>query len=370
MEKKYVIIGAVALIVIVVLGIYFYPNKDSNQNSNTTPAATLAGEGEYIYVNAEEGPSKCEAGLALIPYEGIPKIIGKCVIQTYAPENNNDSQTIEDPTIDLDIFVSNANFPEQQDTRIILENTENGVKIFSVKYGAPQDCPSGCFYSMALGIQNNDKFGWIIIEDYDNIGTSNLPIYDFNGKDEYLYTEEFFNEFKESYDWGYQNGFLPLVAKDVDTSNGTLLRIANGLSSYIQPSLAKALLENEEVQSNKEILTIISSLPVFSGDAYSEVRKDAQDLIDQEQINEDELNLCSSDSDCVVVSYNHCCGSTKRAINKEYISEYNNNPEWQKYDNPETCAMIGICAEDSDVDFAECDDLDDGTKRCQLVYPI
>jgi len=51
------------------------------------------------------------------------------------------------------------------------------------------------------------------------------------------------------------------------------------LSSYIQPALANALLENPKVQTNKQILTIIANLPVYSGDAYKEVRSKAQNML-------------------------------------------------------------------------------------------
>ena len=182
---------------------------------------------------------------------------------------------------DIYFFVNNSKFPKQQEINIFLDITEQKVKLFDVRYGEPRDCPSGCFFSMALGIQNSDKFGWITIEDYDNIDKSNLLIYNFGDGDGYLYSKDFFDKFKSSNSWGYQNAFLPLVAKDSDTPKDTLLRIADGLSSYIQPSLAKSLLENTKVISDKEILTIIANLPVFSGDAYKDSRLEAQTLLNQ-----------------------------------------------------------------------------------------
>lgn len=84
---------------------------------------------------------------------------------------------------------------------------------------------------------------------------------------------------------------------------------------------------------------------------------------------EQELGLCTSDLDCTVVPYQHCCGSTKRAINVGYQWLYEATPEWQVYDAPE-CAMIGSCMDDSAVTVALCEfegASDVGT--CQLVFP-
>ena len=87
-------------------------------------------------------------------------------------------------------------------------------------------------------------------------------------------------------------------------------------------------------------------------------------------LEEANLDTCTADSDCVVVDYRHCCGASKRAIHRDYIDAYEANPEWQVFDDPATCAVIGICRGDRNVTEARCNrDAEAATGRCELVFP-
>jgi len=206
-------------------------------------------------------------------------------------ENSNkicDSDEVTEETeidteeVDIDSFLDSYNFPELQGIKNYLEVPEEKLIVFQITYGAPQDCPSGCFFSKATGIQYNNKIGWISVNDYDQaINVDDLEYYDFDSSDTYLYSIEFFDKLESTSDgWIYQNAFLPLMAKDSDTPQNVLVRIAEGLSSYIQPSLANALLENVNVRKNKQILTIIASL---SAGAYKNSKSEAEQLLNDLQ---------------------------------------------------------------------------------------
>ena len=69
----------------------------------------------------------------------------------------------------------------------------------------------------------------------------------------------------------------------------------------------------------------------------------------------------------IVVPYSHCCGSTRRAINAVYLEEYFAHPQWQVFNDPDLCAMMGACQDDSQVTSATCDGAPDG--MCVLVFP-
>ncbi len=212
--------------------------------------------------------------LLILAVLGIILIAG-CVQQIRTPDQP--PKTIES---DIESFVNSFNFPKLQGINILLEIPEEDMQVFQISYGEPQDCISGCFYSRATGIKHNNKIAWISVNNYDDFDVSNLQMYDFDSNDNYLFTDEFFNKLKSKDSWVYQYAFLPLLANDPDTPDKTLLKIAEGLSSYTQPWLANSLLENPDVQQNKQILTIIANLPVFSGDAYEEeVRSKAQNLL-------------------------------------------------------------------------------------------
>lgn len=79
---------------------------------------------------------------------------------------------------------------------------------------------------------------------------------------------------------------------------------------------------------------------------------------------EEDIVKCAKDSDCVIVPYKHCCGSTKKAINKKFLDLYNKTPQWQKFDNQNLCAVMGACVSDEKVKEAKC-----GVGQCYLRYP-
>lgn len=83
------------------------------------------------------------------------------------------------------------------------------------------------------------------------------------------------------------------------------------------------------------------------------------------QVSEREINVCQVDEDCIVVPYHHCCGAIKRAINKKWLDAYKASSTLQKFDNPSLCAIIGKCADDSNVTSSACVS-DSAGLHCQL----
>ena len=82
------------------------------------------------------------------------------------------------------------------------------------------------------------------------------------------------------------------------------------------------------------------------------------------EITEAQLDDCTQNDGCIVVSHQSCSGSTKKAINKKYLELYNSKPEWQKTDDPEICARIGMMPfDDSKYKSAICNTYD----YCELV---
>ncbi len=168
---------------------------------------------------------------------------------------------------DIQNFVDELELEDAQRVEIIIEVKNKDVYVFSVSYGPPQDCPSGCFYSKVWGLKNETKIS--IFENYDI-----EPI------DTYLFSQEFLDLVKEEDEMViYYPKLLPLLARDEDTPRAVLLSITQILYNYISPHIANNLLDNLVVQTDKEILTLLSKLPVFQGDAYENVRNIALDLL-------------------------------------------------------------------------------------------
>ena len=118
-------------------------------------------------------------------------------------------------------------------------------------------------------------------------------------------------------------------------------------------------------------------LDPYDPDVYPEIAKESVPIFNQilstfkfldfsqEEVSEEDIIICDVDSNCIVVDYSHCCGQTKRAINEKYKNLYDLHLEWQKFDDPQTCAVIGVCPPDSYVKKATCNE----NNRCQLKFP-
>jgi len=167
---------------------------------------------------------------------------------------------------DIQIFVNNLNLENPQEIKMIVEVSNEDVYIFRVPYGPPNDCPSGCFYANFYGLKNKTKI-------------DNIVLYNLDANDTYLFSDEFLERVKVKDEWIYYSLYLPLLASDEDTPLPVLSKIANVLNNYISTYIAYTLLDNPIVQTDIEILTILSELPVFQGDPYKEIREIAKSLL-------------------------------------------------------------------------------------------
>ncbi|MBU2447309.1 MAG: hypothetical protein KJ666_17290 [Bacteroidetes bacterium] len=198
--------------------------------------------------------------------------IYSCKEQSVPPDNRNVQP-------DIVSFVRNQELPKQQDIFTFIEVKNEQFVGFKVSYGEGHDCRSGCFYSLAYGIVYKQKIGWFRINDYDGNDLSSKKYYEIENSDSYLFVQSLWDTLNSVDSWFYRYAFLPRIARDVDSPVDVLRRIAEGLYTYIQPSLAFDLMDNTIVKTNKEILTILSNLPVFQGDAYYEAREKAKQLL-------------------------------------------------------------------------------------------
>jgi hypothetical protein len=81
-----------------------------------------------------------------------------------------------------------------------------------------------------------------------------------------------------------------------------------------------------------------------------------------EPVTETLLQDCCEPNDCTIVGHNHCCGQTKKAINKAYEDVYYDTSAWHLYKG-EDCATIGMCPIDRHISTVTC-----RHNRCELVY--
>ena len=81
------------------------------------------------------------------------------------------------------------------------------------------------------------------------------------------------------------------------------------------------------------------------------------------KVSEGEITKCVTDNDCIVVPYRHCCGASKRAINRKFQRLYQKTAGWQKFNDLSVCAVIGVCRDDSAVKAARCSE-----GQCELQF--
>jgi hypothetical protein len=177
----------------------------------------------------------------------------------------------------IEVFVDSFHLPKVQGIDTILDVPEHDVEVFKVTYGDPMDCPSGCIYSEAIGLQHKNKIGWLKTGGWSS---AYQYMYEFDSGDVYLLSADFLSRLESADIWLYRS-YISWVAKEPYTPDDVLLDLAQSLPSYIHSFLAQSLLENPKVQTNVEILTIIANLPYFQGDPYGEVRAEARRLLDR-----------------------------------------------------------------------------------------
>lgn len=166
--------------------------------------------------------------------------------------------------------------PMAQQVVVIFNDPWSNLLVFKVKYGSGQDCPSGCFYEEAYGLRRGQRMGWI-----NGLGKRpyeqpvGLASFDVTSADAVLFREATFERF-ESLPI-YQQGFLPMLARDFDTPHAALLRIAQSLGRSFNPAVGHLLLDRLEVERYRDVLQVLADLPIQSG--YQDVRDRARRIL-------------------------------------------------------------------------------------------
>jgi hypothetical protein len=191
---------------------------------------------------------------------------------------------------DIQAFVEAESLPEAQRPEIGFADAEADVTAFRVDFGPGCDCPSGCFYSTAFGLQFRDRIGWMEVTQAFCLRDS-LRIeqnrFDLRPRDSVLFSTTFRERFRREATVDDANDvqapvyevFLDMLATDEDTPRETLLELARLLQDVYRPGLGYALLENPVVRSSTPILEVLAGLPDEGG--YRGVRDRARGLLDQ-----------------------------------------------------------------------------------------
>lgn len=190
---------------------------------------------------------------------------------------------------EIKTFVKSQSLPDAQRPVLVLRVSDKNFKAFRVSFGPARDCPSGCFFTQAIGIKYNDRIGWMAVHN-DSLYNGKLAFFDVRSGDDYLFSQDVRNRFQkvvedaEDGSWNPQvyKAYLKMLARDTDTPSATLLNIAELLYTEYHPGVAVTLLKNPLVKKDREILETLAELPSFNrSEFYKEVREQARVFLDQ-----------------------------------------------------------------------------------------
>ena len=155
----------------------------------------------------------------------------------------------------------------------------NEVELFRVAYGEGLDCPAGCFYSMAVGLNYDGRVGWLGFRDSHEYVPDSTRFFDFLETDVLLFdADTWFTIMLESW-YVCFDMLLPALAHDEHTSRDGLLTLSTLIYSHESVEIAEYLVANPTVMADTEILGILANLPIIRWDVYAEVRSRAQELL-------------------------------------------------------------------------------------------
>jgi hypothetical protein len=180
----------------------------------------------------------------------------------------------------VDSLAAIAPFPKKQVPLEASLAVGRDITLFTLMYGEPQDCPSGCFYSTAYGLRNGAKIAWLAVDDMDEVNLDDLELYEFDARDSILFTDAGFRAIDALDSYFYHSHFLTRLAASTTVGTGPLVSVAQTLPGWISPYLADVLIANPVVRTSREVLVVLADLPVYNyDDSYGRVRAEAQRLL-------------------------------------------------------------------------------------------
>ncbi len=160
---------------------------------------------------------------------------------------------------------------------VILEFNRPRTVVFRVEWGNPLppiDCLGECapWFARLSGLLFADRIGWLD----RRADPDSLTLFDFLAADAFLTSARMFEAMASANELFFQQTYKNLLVRDPDTPLAGLRRIAEGLYEWISPWLAELLLDHPVGGRDCETIELIARVPVFQGDAYSDVRARAQ----------------------------------------------------------------------------------------------
>jgi hypothetical protein len=132
-------------------------------------------------------------------------------------------------------FVNSYEFDRLNPISVILDIASENITVFEVKYGEAGILmgaalspdwelePDRVIPYRGVGLKSGDKIAWLFLEEVDKgiKSYSDYPLYDFDDRDDYVYSREFLVELEKADDILFNSYFIPLIKADPDTPEET-----------------------------------------------------------------------------------------------------------------------------------------------------
>lgn len=174
-------------------------------------------------------------------------------------------------------FLQAEPLPEIRSYQPVFAVGAEELNLFRVEYGEPQDCPSGCFFLSAWGMQYGERIGWLDVPlDEGAPDTEGLQFFPLSSDDETLFRPSLLTQIENADPYLGSVYRLFLAGHPASPEDG-LAAIAASIAPHGWLALGWKLLENPTVRQSREVLSILADLPNRRG--YGELRARAAELL-------------------------------------------------------------------------------------------
>lgn len=156
-------------------------------------------------------------------------------------------------------------FPKPQAPQVLYDEPARALQFFEIRYGDPQDCVGGCFFSSAIGVRFGAHAGWLVTHDYhgDTGHVARMRAQTFVPRQEerYLLSDSLADAIAANARLRQLGEYvLAMSIKSPFIPRERLVRLVEQRYEELGP-VTRQLLDAETVRADPHLLTLLAFLP-------------------------------------------------------------------------------------------------------------
>lgn len=171
---------------------------------------------------------------------------------------------------DVEAFVVASGLPDVRSYREPVRDDVRDVLVFTVEWGSPQDCPSGCFFFSATGIRHQGTLGWLEVQGAEAAADQDrLVHYDFGAGDDALYSDHLLGALRDGdlFNQHLYSVYRLRLTAELDVPETVIARLASRLVVEGWPWLATSMLQRAGPPRCET--SVLEELATLGGGAWS-----------------------------------------------------------------------------------------------------